>query len=71
MLTKLEFITKGYKIELIRNKELDNLDLSAIEITELKTKRKQIIDLDTIVMRRLAKIISDSPFIFSDNNNEK
>ena len=76
MLIKQEFKIKDKTITLERFKG-DGGDVSTILIGDVspilisEESRELELSLETPTMRKLVKILSDSPFIFSENNNEK
>jgi len=73
MLTKQEFQFKDKIITLERFKgetEEGFVDVSSIKV-EIEEGDNILIDLDTPDMRKLVKVLKDSPFIFSEHNNEK
>jgi len=67
MLTQQVFKTKGYKVELLRVE-----DNGGVQITNIETGAKQSLRFDNLViLRKVISILADSPFIFSERNNDK
>lgn len=46
-------------------------DSAIISVMEERTGRDERLELSVKIARKLFHIIANSPFIFSDNNNEK
>lgn len=67
MLTLQQFKINGYLISL---KKIDD-DNCIIAITEERTGVEQRLEYNAKTMRKLAEVISNSPFIFNQNNNER
>jgi hypothetical protein len=65
MLTTQEFQTKRINVSLERKAEV-----SVISVYDVESDKTQIIKLDHVAMRKLVRILKDSPFIFSECNRE-
>ena len=63
MLTNQTFKIDNYKVELERNK-----DWGSIMVTDTDTREKNVIGAEVSVLRKIIKCLTDSPYIFSDNN---
>lgn len=67
MLTLQQFKINGYQISL---KKIDD-ENCIIAILQESTGVEQRLEYNAKTMRKLAEVISNSPFIFSQNNNER
>ena len=67
MLTLQQFKINGYQISL---KKIDD-ENCIIAILEERTGVEQRLEYSAKLMRKFVEVISNSPFIFNQNNNER
>lgn len=63
MLTNQTFKINNYKVELERHE-----NIGTITITRIEGDEKSIIEAEFPTLRKIIKCLTDSPYIFSDNN---
>lgn len=67
MLTLQQFKINGYQINL---KKIDD-ENCIVSVLEERTGVEQRLEYNAKTMRKLAEVLSNSPFIFNPNNNER